>query len=66
MTALVAHKSHPGTFSGYSPADLRVDDPRILTGISEETAATAVAVVTRYAGDDRARVLDMLGLAVTA
>lgn len=66
MTALVAHKSHPGTFSGYMPSDLRVDDPRILTGISEETAATAVDVVTRHAGDDRARVLDMLGLGVAS
>jgi hypothetical protein len=66
MSALVAHKAHPGQHSGYKPADLRVDDPRILTGVTEEAAASAAAVVQRRAGADTGRVLSMLGLAVAS
>lgn len=59
-------RQHFGPTSSYKPADLRVDDPRILTGITEEAAASATSVVQRHTGADRDRVLAMLGLAVTS
>jgi len=52
--------------SSYRPADLRVDDPRLVVGITPEAAASATAVVRRRSGDDSPRVLAMLGLAVTS
>ncbi|MDY1005710.1 hypothetical protein [Curtobacterium sp. CFBP9011] len=59
-------RQHSGPSSSYKPADLRVDDPRMVTGITPETASAAVAVVRARAGDDTKQVLDMLGLAVAS
>jgi hypothetical protein len=61
-----ARRQRPGPSSSYKPSDLRVDDPRLVTGITPTTASAAAAVVRARAGDDTNQVLDMLGLAVAS